>query len=510
MLRRGGLAVVACLALLAPVAPAIAATPATTPATSPSSFPSSAAPARPAVALTLRPCPTDLTGWRCSTLTVPRDWFGTSDLTARIPLAVMPARGERIGALTFNPGGPGGSGIEAASRWYAALPERMKDSFDFVAWDPRGVGGSTPKLTGCRTKSTRAYYDRPATGPVDWLAFTRDVASSTGPELQRCWEANPDVAPYLGTDYVVEDLEAMRVALGYDQWSFLGMSYGSRIGYRYARAYPASLRALVMDGAWDPNATLATWAAADSWAFTYAQSVFSSLFDDRLAARFARVLKALNARTVVIDGRTRTRWDLTPALLGDISSQSAYDDIRAMIDTTYDALFRTTSPAQERRAGLAFTRLARDAEKTDPYTLNMVMCADMSGRPTLEETARYAESAYVNSSVLASLVTVIKGTTCEGLPDAIERPYPPIEEEIALVTPPVVLNALGDTRTPWLGARTMASYFTGSSFITYNGTQHVIYRKLRSACLNVPVTTYFMTLTVPASTTCTYAPLRQP
>ncbi|MFM1966043.1 MAG: hypothetical protein RL134_1768 [Actinomycetota bacterium] len=462
----------------------------------------------PLTSLAPRTCSPDLVGWTCFTLTVPRDWFGTGDLMASIALAVMPARRSSIGGLTFNPGGPGGSGLESAAGYYERLPQRIKDSFDVVAWDPRGVGASTPQLTGCSRTQQRVGYTPPATGPVDWLAFTRDMAATLGPGLQACWEANPDVAPYLGTDFVVRDLEAMREALGYEQWSIHGMSYGSRIGYRYARAYPDRVRALVLDGALDPNLTLSTWTAAESWAFTYAQAVFSSTLGDGFAARFARVLRALNARTVVIDGRTRTRWDLTPRIFGEIPSQSQAEDIRTLVDTVYRALYSRATPQEHRRAAAALARLAREDTSAKRYTLNMVTCADMSDRPSIEETARYAEASYLNNSVGAAFVAVIKGLTCEGLPEAVERPYPLLEEELSLATPPVVLNALGDTRTTWLGAQTLANYFAGSSFITYNGTQHVVYGKMRSACLNVPVTTYLIDLVVPPSATCPYAQLR--
>ena len=464
--------------------------------------------ASPATSLAPRTCPADLAGWTCYALTVPRDWFGTSDLTASIAIAVMPARRSAIGGLTFNPGGPGGSGLESAPGYYTRLPQRIKDSFDIVAWDPRGVGESTPQLTGCSRTRQRAGYTPPATGPVDWLAFTKDLAASMGPGLQACWEANPDVAPYLGTDFVVRDLEAMREALGYEQWSIHGMSYGTRIGYRYARAYPERVRALLLDGAIDPNLTLSTWTAAESWAFTYAQAVFSTSFGDGFAARFARVLRALNTRTVEIDGRTRTRWDLTTRIFGDISSQSQADDIRTLVDTVYRALYSRATPEEQRRAAAALSRLPREDTSAKQYTLNMVNCADMSDRPSIEETARYAEASYLNNSAGAGFVAVIKGLTCEGLPDAVERPYPVLEEELSLTTPPVVVNALADTRTTWLGAQMLANYFAGSSFITYNGTQHVIYGRFRSACLNVPVTTYLIDLVVPPSATCPYAQLR--
>src|SRR5205085_11298375 len=56
-----------------------------------------------------------------------------------------------------------------------------------------------------------------------------------------------------GTANVVEDLDKLRAALGDDKLTYLGYSYGTRIGSGYAEAYPHNVRAMVLDGAIDPS-----------------------------------------------------------------------------------------------------------------------------------------------------------------------------------------------------------------------------------------------------------------
>ena len=54
----------------------------------------------------------------------------------------LPATGsaqERIGTLFFNPGGPGAPGHTSVYRG-RLLPEEVRRAFDFVTWDPRGLG----------------------------------------------------------------------------------------------------------------------------------------------------------------------------------------------------------------------------------------------------------------------------------------------------------------------------------------------------------------------------------
>ena len=58
---------------------------------------------------------------------------------------------------------------------------------------------------------------------------------------------------YLSTDYTVRDLDQIRAALGDDKLTFLGYSYGTYIGAKYAAAFPDHVRALVLDGAVDPS-----------------------------------------------------------------------------------------------------------------------------------------------------------------------------------------------------------------------------------------------------------------
>ncbi len=502
-MRRAALGIIAAVTALTLVPPAVAQEGAADPQS-----------ARQLATVTWHDCPKDLREWRCATLTVPRDWVNPNDgLTVDVELAVRAATGERIGALTFNPGGPGGSGLDSANRIYALLPARVKAAFDVVAWDPRGIGASQPQLQSCLpVTAERDTYTAPPTGPVDWQAFAQQSYEQTAAQLGPCWEANQDIAPYLGTDYVVEDLEAMREELGYDTWNIWGMSYGSRISYRYARAYPERGRAMILDGALPPSMTISEWAANEAWAFTYAQAVFGSLFGDRMAARLDRILRTLNERTVVINGRERDRWGITLGIFAGISSQAEYPTIVKLINTVYDAMFRTASPARQRQAARDLERLEKLAEKDrsgEVYSINMINCADLGSPPSVDQVASFAEAGYVNSSVAAGFVATTKGTLCAGLPMPIAVPYPAPERMLELRTPPVVLNSLGDTRTPWAGARTLASSIAGAWFITYLGTQHVTWLRTTSACVNKRITDYLMTLKRPGSHTCDYAPLKE-
>ena len=57
----------------------------------------------------------------------------------------------------------------------------------------------------------------------------------------------------VGTRDVVKDIDILRAALGDEKLSYVGYSYGTRIGSEYAEAFPENVRALVLDGALDPK-----------------------------------------------------------------------------------------------------------------------------------------------------------------------------------------------------------------------------------------------------------------
>ena len=461
--------------------------------------------------ITWSDCPVDgFDGFECGVLTVPLDWDNLANpANAEIAVTVKRATGKRMGFLTFNPGGPGEAGMAASPAIWGELPRQVQQRFDWVGWDPRGVGLSQPQLTGCLdTEAEAADYQPPATGPVDWQTYTEAYVASLGPTLSACLDRNKDVAPYLGTYYVIRDLEAMRTALGASRWNIWGMSYGTRIGYRYAREYPDRVRTLILDGAWSPNMTVTSWMGASTWSWTTVQQVFGSLFGRQMAARLQRIIQGLDERTIVEDGVELTRWDILPAIFTNISYQSSYPQIRAVIRAVDAVLRGDASSGIAKPLSVLERRTARDASTS--LNIYYINCRDLGGYPTVNQIARAAYVADANQSVYAGETAMQKGAFCAGLPEDFTYGYEPLNEPLTLSTPPVVVNSLGDTRTEYVLGRTMANFMAGSSLITYDGTQHVSYLQTPSTCINNAVTRYLLQRIQPGPLLCPYAPLPPP
>jgi pimeloyl-ACP methyl ester carboxylesterase len=193
-------------------------------------------------------------GAECGKIAVPVSYDEPDKAQATLALIRFPATGEKkIGSLFINPGGPGESGIEAAASIVEGLPESVRQQFDLVGFDPRGVGASTPALW-CNSD---ADNDRLRADPqVDYTpAGVEYIETTTREFIARCVDRmGSDFLANVGTASVAKDLDALRVAVGDDKLNYLGYSYGTRIGTAYAEAYPDKVRTMVLDGAVDPNA----------------------------------------------------------------------------------------------------------------------------------------------------------------------------------------------------------------------------------------------------------------
>jgi pimeloyl-ACP methyl ester carboxylesterase len=193
--------------------------------------------------------------FECGTLQVPLDYDGPSDATISIAVVRLPATdpAQRIGSLFLNPGGPGGSGFDfALSAGPFLYTEEVRAKFDIVGFDPRGIFRST---------ALRCFGN-----PRQWEPYSTPFAFPLTPEEEAQWEAadrfltdacrqrGGTIIDHMATANVARDLDRLRAAVGDEQLTYAGYSYGSFLGVTYANLFPDRVRALVVDGVLDPVA----------------------------------------------------------------------------------------------------------------------------------------------------------------------------------------------------------------------------------------------------------------
>lgn len=189
---------------------------------------------------------------QCGRLEVPLDYQEPEGRSARLAVMRVPARGEAIGSLVINPGGPGGSGLFGAAATAASLPEsRLTERFDLVGFDPRGVGASEPAID-CYTDAEAARGDVWLSAQGTTVQWTQE---DTKRIFDRCAEGSggAEVLAGVGTRDAARDIDVLRAVLGDEKLTFLGQSYGTRLGAVYAEQFPQNVRAMLLDGAVDPH-----------------------------------------------------------------------------------------------------------------------------------------------------------------------------------------------------------------------------------------------------------------
>ncbi|WP_280828183.1 alpha/beta hydrolase [Mycobacterium sp. OTB74] len=196
----------------------------------------------------------DLPTARCATVSVPVDYANPGGPQAKLAVIRVPASGPRQGVLLVNPGGPGASAVNTVAGMAAEIGDSpIGRSFDLVGFDPRGVGHSTPQLR-CRSDAEFDAYRRDPM--VDYSpAGVAHIDEVNGLVAQDCLSRmGPEFLANVGTASAARDMDVVRAALGEAQINYLGFSYGTELGAAYAGRFPQQVRAMVLDGAVDPNA----------------------------------------------------------------------------------------------------------------------------------------------------------------------------------------------------------------------------------------------------------------
>jgi pimeloyl-ACP methyl ester carboxylesterase/membrane protease YdiL (CAAX protease family) len=187
----------------------------------------------------------------CGTLAVPENWNKAASPLMGLPVVRIPASGPNPAEPVFYlQGGPGQSNFS----W--AAPDWLFENHDVVFVGYRGIDGAVS--LSC------PEVDRMLKAHVGKDLFSEQARKETVTAVRQCaatyQEAGVDLSGYT-IPGVVEDLEAARIAMGYDRINLLSESYGTRVAQIYAQMHPDSLRRLVLIGVNTPGRFV--WSRAD-------------------------------------------------------------------------------------------------------------------------------------------------------------------------------------------------------------------------------------------------------
>jgi pimeloyl-ACP methyl ester carboxylesterase len=429
-------------------------------------------------------------GFDCGRVRVPVDYRDPAAGTLELAVIRRPAGdpANRIGTLVMNPGGPGSSGVRRVQRGFVVSAE-VAQRFDIVGFDPRGIGDSAPITCGAAVPAFRATDLAPDT-PEEQAAMEA-AAKAVADECRATEGAR---LGHLGTSEGVNDLEVLRRALGEPQISFVGLSYGTLLGLLWAEAYPASVRAMVLDGVVDPT---------ESGEQTSPEQL--DAIDDVLASIGARCAED-PACPLTGAGGVTAGYD---ALAVQVEAGAGQSAGVGPTQLAYAAFFATYGDEHWARLwqaiadGLAgdlrgIASMASDFTDLVPYTpFSLITCLDAPHRVT---PGAWRLDALRGTRVSPRFGAILANELlpCAYWPQSSMRPHRVVAEGTPAI---LLLGSTGDAATPYEQARRVADDLAAGTLLTIRIDGHVALGA--SDCAAAAATRYLVDLTVPPpGTTC--------
>ena len=500
------------------------------------------APAPPAVpVLHWQHCTgTGQAGFDCATAQVPLDYQHPRGQMIQLAVIKHPATdpAERIGSLFFNPGGPGTPGTSDLPAEYSLFPSAVRQRFDIISWDPRGVGQSS--AAACfptPADEAKFFADLPAGFPVGQAqqATWNSLYERFG---ELCEQTNAALLAHVSTAETARDLDLLRQAVGDPVLNYYGVSYGTYLGATYANLFPGKVGAMVLDANVNPVAwanpqqadgiALSTsirlksdaGAAATLGQFlrlcgqaSTGSCAFSAGTASATQAKYAQLLKDLRAHPVTTSvpafGNTAAT---APVTFTDAFAAEFVDDILfvtqpvpglapgwaygAFVLQTLWAAAHSASPA----GGTAAAAAAQASSPPPPQWAYSIVCADSPNPRNPADYQAEAAFAQARSGALGTYLTW-EDSPCAGWratdADGYFGPWNhPTAHTLLLVA------TTFDLATPYQDSLVMAQQLARARLLTVDGYGHTSLDNA-SSCVYQYEASYFINGTLPpAGTVC--------
>jgi pimeloyl-ACP methyl ester carboxylesterase len=188
-------------------------------------------------------------GFQCATAKVPLDYTRPHKKTVKLAVIRHPALdpAHKIGSLFLDNGGPGMSAVDFVR---TAPPQAfgLLARFDWIGFDPRGVGGSRP-VVDCSDPPPFRLMTPDTFDLHTLLGRSRAIA-------RRCLNRDPRFLASLTTANAARDLDLMRRAVGDAKLNYYGLSWGGMLGETYTSLFPGRTRAILLDSPIDGDVWL--------------------------------------------------------------------------------------------------------------------------------------------------------------------------------------------------------------------------------------------------------------
>ena len=434
-------------------------------------------------------------------LEVPIDYANPDDGTFSLYLVRRLASDPdaRIGSLLVNPGGPGfGGTVLAESAEFIYSPDLLA-SFDIVGWDPRGTGESEPFIDCIDNYDD--YYSGTDITPDD-EAERQQIIDLAEDFADQCVERSEEFVQFVGTNNSARDMDTIRRALGEDEISYFGFSYGSELGGTWATLFPDTVRAAVLDGAADPNADELAGSLQQVAGFEATLETFLARCSDNpncafhndgdAEGAFDQLMRKIDEKPLptVADRPLLTRGvalqGVAEAMYSDVLWGELEEALASALQGDGSGLLALYDAYYQRRPDGTWDN-SLEAFQT-------IHCMDTTERLTVEEEDATAPQYNDIAPRFAP------GTTgsyfCTFFPESTD---PRVEITGAGAGPIVVCGATGDPATPLESTRKMAESLEDGRLIIIDADQHTCYGA--DPCADELIDDYLVNLNAPPPVT---------
>lgn len=433
--------------------------------------------------------------YECAQVPVPLDYDKPGGAAVLVSVVRIPASDadRRVGSLFFNPGGPGGSGVDfVLGAGPFVYSDEVRARFDIVGFDPRGVARSTQlRCVGSVRQTSPWFTDLPwPETPAELDTWATSDAAVQGD----CDQRGGRILDHMSTADVARDLDRLRAAVGDPQLSYVGYSYGSYLGATYANLFPGRVRAVVVDGVLDPVA----WSTGDpverDWPFSTrlrshvgAQDTLEEFFrlcdqagsdcpfasPEGAEARYLALRQTLAIAPVVFDdGFAYTDRILVADTLGNLYGSAGwwyFADWLATLEALAAAPGR--APAQAYQSQRRSVGSGRGGFPHYPglEAFGGVACADSDNPNNLTHWTAAADDTRTDS--LFGPLWTWASSICSAWPGSQDDRYTG-PWTAATAKPVLVVNTQFDPATPLHGADRLAELLPNSAQLTVEGWGH--------------------------------------